>query len=602
MKKKYVLKNIKKQYKEFKVEKVSYVIFFIILAIVSNTIIVISTNILPRYIFNDVLNNDFESLIKTVLIFISIIIINSFFFLKSKAIFDSKFQEIRLKQFQKIHKKYIEVDYNFIEDIKFQDKIATSTYALNGNNMGYEYTYTLSYLIISDLFIILVIMGLLYNLSIYVLLACLLTGLVSMFVKYKVGKKNYEVKDELSRARRQRDYFYNTSYNFNYAKDIRLYNLENKLITKYKSKSKTYLDVLKRLSRFEFKHALLELIPLLIQDSLSYFLIIYAYYQNVISIADVSMYLVLVATLSTYLTKIGTEISEIRISTKYVDDYYEFMESNLYTSKKGNEKPLNEALEIRFENVSFKYPNTDKYIFKNLDFTINKNEKLAIVGVNGAGKTTLVKLMCSLFYPTEGNIYINGINSNEFDKDHFQEMFSVVFQDYKIFAASVLENIIGSDLSDENINYAKECIKQVGLKEKIESLPNKYEQMLLKVIDPDGIDLSGGERQKLAIARALYKNSQMIILDEPTSALDALAEASIYEDFSKLTSNKTSVYISHRLSSTKFCDKIAYFDNEGLKEYGNHDELMNLKGSYYEMFKVQGKYYQKEQENDQNTL
>ena len=187
----------------------------------------------------------------------------------------------------------------------------------------------------------------------------------------------------------------------------------------------------------------------------------------------------------------------------------------------------------------------------------------------------------------------------DFDKDQYYGMFSTVFQDYSIYACSVLENIRGDDTSEESKKRAIACLDTVGLKEKIEALPQKYDTMLTKSVDENGVDLSGGQKQKIAIARALYKDGNVVILDEPTSALDPLAEAEIYQTFDGLIKGKTAIYISHRLSSTKFCDHIAFFNEEGLKEYGTHDELMEKKGKYYSMFTIQGYYYQQGgEEND----
>ena len=286
--------------------------------------------------------------------------------------------------------------------------------------------------------------------------------------------------------------------------------------------------------------------------------------------------------------------AKLKEDTRYSNDYFNFLDDNSFYTQQGNRAALEDNLEIEFKNVSFHYPATDKYIFKNLNFKIHRGEKLAIVGTNGAGKTTIVKMICGLFYPTEGNIYVNGIDIKEFSQEEYQKMFGVVFQDYQIYAASVIENIVGTDNDLRSINKAKKCIEKVGLKEKIESLPNSYDTQLLKVVDNTGVELSGGQSQKIAIARALYKDSNMVLLDEPTAALDALAEAEIYQNFNELVKGKTAVYISHRLSSTKFCDHIAMFTQEGLKEYGTHEELMKLKGEYYNMFITQGKYYQEE--------
>ena len=200
--------------------------------------------------------------------------------------------------------------------------------------------------------------------------------------------------------------------------------------------------------------------------------------------------------------------------------------------------------------------------------------------------------MCGLYKPTSGHIYINDIDITDYKKETLYDMFGTVFQDFAILAFPVKQNVAASENADED--RVLEVLDSVGLKEKITGLPKGLDTMMLKIVDEEGVDLSGGERQKLAIARALYKDAPMVIMDEPTAALDALAEADIYENFSRLVEGKTAVYISHRLASTKFCDKIALFDGSGVKEYGTHEELMAKKGMYYDMFVIQGKYYQEE--------
>jgi len=275
---------------------------------------------------------------------------------------------------------------------------------------------------------------------------------------------------------------------------------------------------------------------------------------------------------------------------QYAHDFFVFMDKDL-GEKGGDLAAIKEdTLEIEFKDVSFKYPKTDRYIFQHLNLKIEKGERLAIVGINGAGKSTLVKLMLGLFQVTEGEILINGSPLNSYNRLALWSMFSVVFQDINILAFNLKENIAcrSYEIDEERV---REALDKVGLSDKVYSFEKGLDQMMLKIIEEDGALMSGGESQKLAIARALYKDANMVIMDEPTAALDALAEAEIYQDFSKLIKGKTAVYISHRLASTKFCDKIALFDNDGLCEYGNHTELMRKHGSYYKMFTVQGKYY-----------
>jgi ABC-type multidrug transport system fused ATPase/permease subunit len=222
------------------------------------------------------------------------------------------------------------------------------------------------------------------------------------------------------------------------------------------------------------------------------------------------------------------------------------------------------------------------------------------VGLNGCGKTTFVKLLTGLIYPDEGQIEIGGIDSLTFDSQEYRQMFSVVFQDISLYASSLLENVMGSDQDSSQEERAIECLKLAGLEEKIETLPLKYHQPLLKIIEDNGVDLSFGEIQKIAIARALYKNGDIVVLDEPTASLDALAEAKIYQQFNEMVCNKTALFISHRLVSTRFCDRIAYFEDGRVLELGTHDELMALHGKYYNLFITQGKYYQEGASNEES--
>ena len=314
-------------------------------------------------------------------------------------------------------------------------------------------------------------------------------------------------------------------------------------------------------------------------------------------VSSFTMYVAMVNTLMTLLLEFGDDLAFIWNEGEYIDDFYRLLDAPLtQEGTKGIEEVLrdgNESVEIVFDHVSFRYPKTEKNVFTDLNFTIHAGERLAIVGVNGAGKSTLVKLMTGLFAPTEGHIYVNGVDITEMKKSELYALYSAVFQDVNVLAFTLRENVgCASDgVDDQRVQVA---LEKVGLLEKTQGFEKGLDQMLLKVIDEEGTDFSGGERQKLSIARSLYKDAPMVIMDEPTAALDALAEAEIYENFSGLVKGKTAVYISHRLASTRFCDKIALFDADGLAEYGTHEELMKKEGKYYEMFVIQGKYYQEE--------
>ena len=271
---------------------------------------------------------------------------------------------------------------------------------------------------------------------------------------------------------------------------------------------------------------------------------------------------------------------------EYIKPAIELLETK--ESKDEGTLDLKEIKTIEFKNVYFTYPNTNNEVLTNVSFKINENEKISLVGLNGAGKTTIIKLLCRLYKPNSGEILINDIPINEYDYSLYIKQISAIFQDYKLFAYSIRENI-NERLELERI---EEICTDVGLSDTIEKLPNKYESTLLKSYEEDSIELSGGQRQKIAIARALAKDSSLLILDEPTSALDPLAEAEIYENFNSLAKDKMAIYISHRMSSSIFCDRILILDGGTITDFDTHENLMKKKDSlYYKLFMSQANNY-----------
>lgn len=504
---------------------------------------------------------------------------------------------VRLLYFGDLARKLQTMDYSYHENAKFFEEYDKAMHAGNNNANGIEGLYNRMSELPAKLLTMLGMVVLAGSLSPLLLLA--LVGHVAVLMLTSKWTHDYEYarKEEQAKIRRKLNYYQRTTQDFSYGKDIRIFNLRSRIMENYQEELNAHLKLFAAIYNREFLLGLLGIGTLLLTNVLTYGTLVQRVLEGM-PVSSFTMYVTLVTTLSALMLDFGKDLAFVWNEGEYVNDFYRLLDANLVAEgEKTMEEVLagaeNRSLEIVFDHVTFRYPGAEKNVFTDLNFTIHAGERLAIVGVNGAGKSTLVKLMTGLFAPTEGNIYINGVEIRQIKKAELYKLYSAVFQDFNILAFTIRENV---GCMSENVDDARviSALEKVGLWKKVQDIPKGLEQMMLKVIDEDGTDFSGGERQKLSIARGLYKDAPMVIMDEPTAALDALAEAEIYENFSSLVEGKTAVYISHRLASTRFCDKIALFDADGLAEYGNHDELMEQKGKYYDMFVIQGKYYQEE--------
>jgi len=507
---------------------------------------------------------------------------------------------IRIMYLGELSDRLQKIDYCHHEDAGFFEKYQKAMNAGNNNANGIEGIYNkLSGLLVTFLSLLGMVL-LIGALNPILLVSMVVHVAVILWTSKLTHDYEYSKKEETSKAWRRMNYYQKTTLDFSYGKDIRIFNVRKRIMDNYQAEIDAYVGLFAKIKNREFLLGLCGIVTLLISNVLTYGILV----QNVINgmpVSSFTMYTAMVVSLMNLMLTFGKDLAFLWNEGEYVHDFYKLLDepSLIVEGDKTTAEVMNttgvekKTLEIVFDHVTFRYPGTEKNIFTDLNFTIHSGERLAIVGVNGAGKSTLVKLMTGLFAPTEGHIYLNGVDITTLKKNELYSMYSAVFQEVNVLAFTIRENVAcaSENVDDERV---KEALEKVGLWKKDEGFEHGLDQMMIKVIDENGTDFSGGERQKLSIARALYKDAAMVIMDEPTAALDALAEAEIYENFSSLVEGKTAVYISHRLASTRFCDKIALFDADGLAEYGNHDELMEAKGKYYEMFMIQGKYYQEE--------
>lgn len=309
-------------------------------------------------------------------------------------------------------------------------------------------------------------------------------------------------------------------------------------------------------------------------------------------VGSVTQYVGAVTALSKNASLLIESIGEMQANMPFLQTTYRFLDipNTMYQGSLTTEKRSDRQYEVEFRDVSFRYPGSDRYALRHVTMKFRVGSRLAVVGMNGSGKTTFIKLLCRLYDPTEGQILLNGIDIRKYRYDDYVGIFSVVFQDFQLLALPLGQNVAGS--AEYNRKWAEECLRKAGLGGRLDTMPKGLDTCLYQDLDLDGVEVSGGEAQKIAISRALYKNAPFIILDEPTAALDPIAEAEIYSQFNSIAGDKTTIYISHRLSSCKFCDEIAVFHNGAVIQQGTHEELVaDPTGKYYELWNAQAQYY-----------
>lgn len=406
-----------------------------------------------------------------------------------------------------------------------------------------------------------------------------------------------KMKDKVAEIFLRLHYVTYRSKDFSNAKDVRIYNMSDFLMKKIDK----HLDdangwnILR--NNGHYINCMLEDVFKFGVSIAAYIYLIHLKLNSDMTLGDFSLYFGAITGFGQWLARLVDSISEIISGAHNVSDFRSFLDIEDKMNKgKGKKLPSGKELpcEIELKNLTFSYDEAEKPSVDNLSLKINKGENIAVVGVNGAGKSTLVKLICGLFIPQEGQVLINGVDSRLFNRDEYYELFSTLFQDCSLLPATVAKNIALCEENKIDRDRLRECMRLAGILDKVESLPQKENTLLVREVHEGAVAFSGGELQRLLLARALYKDAPIIILDEPTAALDPIAENDMYLKYSELTKDKTAIYISHRLSSTRFCDRIILLDDAKIAETGTHEELLALGGKYAEMFETQSKYYREE--------
>ena len=428
---------------------------------------------------------------------------------------------------------------------------------------------------------------LLYKVNYFMILLILLTCVCEFFLLKTLKTKQSETTDNYSKLSGKFEYFYKLSKNAEASKDIKLYGFSDYLV-------KTAADFIYQIEHINAKYtkqsaaisgvrALLNLV----RELVAYAYLTYLVLKNRLSVSEFIFCFGIITGFSNWIMNLVFSFMEISRCCTDCALYREFVEESVSEGKP--EVDFGEVRSIEFSNVFFTYPASDTETIRNMSFNVNNGENIAIVGENGAGKTTAIKLLCGLYYPSEGDILINGRSSKEFSSDSYFDLFSAVFQDYCFMPMTIAENITAEQSYDKERLFA--AFDKAGITDKINSLSEKENTLMVKDVYKNAADFSGGEKQKLLLAKAVYKNAPVLILDEPTAALDPISENELYLKYNELTEDKISFFISHRLSSTRFCDRILFIKDGAVAESGTHEELMAKKGAYYRMYQTQSMYY-----------
>ena len=443
---------------------------------------------------------------------------------------------------------------------------------------------------IAQLLTVFGIVAIMSRLNLWILL--LLSGIftANYFVVKKMEQEGYKYMTEVQPSERKEQYYLNVMGDFRYGKDVRVYDMLPFIKYKYSLVAEEMGRCYKKIFSSNLRAYIFENATSVIEKGGIYALLAYEVIRKGLKVGDFTLYFNAVNRFSDSINALLKGYLSLSKMGLYIDDLEKFM-SLPRMDGPGGEEPMEsgERFDLELEDVSFRYPGAAGYALRHVNLRIAAGERLAIVGANGAGKTTLVKLLLRLYVPTEGRILLNGRDIRGFRYDEYIREFSAVFQDYKLFAFSLAENVCLSREYSEG--EAMEAIRKSGLSGRVSELPLKEKTPLFKAYNEGGVELSGGEGQKLAIARALHKKSRVVVLDEPTAALDPAAEHEIYSRFDELVQGKTSIYITHRLASTRFSEKIIVLDGGRIVEEGDHASLLGRGGLYAQMYNMQAEYY-----------
>ena len=513
-------------------------------------------------------------------------------YLDTNAMFDRI--QVRSTLCLDLHMTFCRTSFPHIEDPDYLKRTEEAEKCVTDNNGGGEYIWTTLTELLTNVICFIVYLLLLAQVGPWVAALCIALSAAGYFAGEHIRAWRYRHREEEAALMHKADYVVYRSRDMKLAKDIRIFGIGPWLTELYEKYTRLMQNFYVKAYRQDMWADLLDVVLALLRNGAAYGLLIAMALEGKLTAAAFVLYFTAVSGFTQWVTGIFSGLGELHQQSLDLSAMREFLEEpELFRFEDGKPLPVKEehlyTLELR--DVSFRYPGADHDTLSHVNLTIHPGEKLALVGKNGAGKTTLIKLLCGLYDPTEGQVLLDGEDIRQYNRRDYYKHFSAVFQQFSVLAGTMAENVAQTNSEKVDLPKMWDCLERAGIADKVRELPRKENTHLGREVYLDGIDLSGGQMQRLMLARALYKDAPVVVLDEPTAALDPIAESDLYQKYSDLTGNRTSVYISHRLASTRFCDRILLIENGGIAEEGTHEELLSRGGRYAYLFDIQSKYY-----------
>ncbi len=493
------------------------------------------------------------------------------------------------------HLVFCRTSYPHIEDPDYLKRAEKAGKCLDNNEEAGEAIWETLTELLTNLISFVVYLLLLAQVGPWAAALCIALSAAGYFAGEHIRAWRYRRREEEAKLVHKVDYAIERSQDVKLAKDVRIFGLGPWLTELYDKQIRLLQDFYAKSMRIYLWADLLDVGLALVRNGAAYGLLIAMALRGELTAAEFVLYFTAVSGFANWVTGIFSGLGKLHRQSLDLSIMREFLETEEPFRFAGG-KPLpvkdDHLYELELRDVSFRYPGAERDTLSHVDLTIRPGEKLAVVGKNGAGKTTLIKLLCGLYDPTEGQVLLDGEDIRQYDCRDYYRHFSAVFQQFSLLAGTVAGNVAQAWGGDVDLPRMWDCLERAGLADKIRELPQKENTHLGREVYLDGVDLSGGQMQRLMLARALYKNAPVVVLDEPTAALDPLAESDLSQKYSDLTGERTSVYISHRLASTRFCDRVLLIENGGIAEEGTHEERLARGGRYAYLFDLQSKYYQ----------